>query len=82
MTTNTQPDLTYKHGDMFTTFYAETEQGSKAWKELSSITDGTGKCLRHQASDIILRLRFAGYIVEELKDKNESDDELLYELFK
>ena len=74
------PDLTYKDLGLFTGFYPETKEGEQAWKELASVTDGTGKVLSVQAKEFIASLRKAGYTVSKAKKAEQSIDDILAEL--
>lgn len=61
------PDLTYTDMGLFTMFYPETKEGEQAWRELATVTDGTGKVLTIQSKQFIDSLRKAGYIVQKAK---------------
>lgn len=74
------PDITYKDYGLFTAFYAETKEGEKAWRELASVTDGTGKVLTIQAKQFIASLRKSGYTVTKAKKAEQSLDEIFAEL--
>ena len=74
------PDITYKDHGLFTAFYAETKEGENAWRELASVTDGTGKILTIQAKQFIASLRKAGYTVTKAKKAEASLDEIFSEL--
>ena len=74
------PDITYKDHGLFTAFYAETKEGESAWRELASVTDGTGKVLTIQAKQVIASLRSAGYVVQKAKESKQSLDEIFAEL--
>ena len=71
------PDLTYKDHGLFTAFYAETKEGEDAWRELASVTDGTGKVLTIQAKQFIASLRKAGYSVSKAKKAETIIDDIL-----
>lgn len=75
------PDITYKDHGLFTAFYAETKEGENAWRELASVTDGTGKVLTVQAKQFIVSLRSAGYIVQKAKESKRSLDDIFAELY-
>jgi len=74
------PDITYKDHGLFTAFYAETKEGEDAWRELASVTDGTGKVLTIQAKQFISSLRSAGYVVQKAKESKQSLDDIFAEL--
>ena len=74
------PDITYKDHGLFTAFYAETKEGENAWRELASVTDGTGKVLAIQAKQFIASLRSAGYVVQKAKESKQSLDDIFAEL--
>ena len=74
------PDITYKDHGLFTAFYAETKEGESAWRELASVTDGTGKVLSVQAKQFIASLRKAGYTVSKAKKAEASLDDIFAEL--
>jgi hypothetical protein len=74
------PDITYKDHGLFTAFYAETKEGENAWRELASVTDGTGKVLTVQAKQFIASLRSAGYVVQKAKESKQSLDDIFAEL--
>jgi hypothetical protein len=74
------PDITYKDHGLFTAFYAETKEGENAWRELASVTDGTGKVLTIQAKQFIVSLRSAGYVVQKAKESKRSLDDIFAEL--
>lgn len=74
------PDITYKDHGLFTAFYAETKEGENAWRELASVTDGTGKVLTIQAKQFIASLRKAGYTVSKAKEAEQSLDDIFAEL--
>lgn len=70
-------DLTYQTIGMFTQFLPETKEGEQAWRELATVTQGTGKVLTIQAKQFISDLRKAGYKVTKAKtvkfDEKEFD---------
>ena len=74
------PDITYKDLGLFTAFYPETKEGESAWRELASVTDGTGKVLSIQAKQFVASLRKAGYSVAKAKKAETSLDDILIEL--
>lgn len=74
------PDITYKDLGLFTAFYPETKEGENAWRELASVTDGTGKVLSVQAKQFIASLRNAGYTVSKAKKAEQSLDDIFAEL--
>ena len=74
------PDITYKDCGLFTAFYAETKEGEEAWRELASVTDGTGKVLTVQAKQFIASLRKAGYTIAKAKKAEQSLDDIFAEL--
>jgi len=74
------PDITYKDHGLFTAFYAETKEGENAWRELASVTDGTGMVLTIQAKQFIASLRSAGYVVHKAKESKQSLDDIFAEL--
>ena len=74
------PDITYKDYGLFTAFYAETKEGEEVWRELASVTDGTGKVLTIQAKQFIASLRKAGYTVTKAKKAEQNLDDIFAEL--
>lgn len=74
------PDITYKDCGLFTAFYPETKEGEEAWRELASVTDGTGKVLTIQAKQFIANLRKAGYTVTKAKKAEQNLDDIFAEL--
>ena len=75
------PDITYKDHGLFTAFYAETKEGENAWRELASVTDGTGNVLTIQAKQFIASLRSAGYVVQKTKESKQSLEDIFAELY-
>lgn len=76
-------DLSYRVGDLFTSFYPDTPQGVVAWRELADFTDGTGKVLSIELPQLIHSLKSAGYTVAEMPEQKltkEEIDELVNEL--
>jgi hypothetical protein len=71
-------DLTYRTGDMFTAFLANTPAGEEAWKKIAAETDGTGKVQNSHVESTIQQLRDAGYTVSEGDDPTAINaDELM-----
>lgn len=73
-------DLTYTTDKMFTTFFAETEQGAEAWNVLASETNGTAKFFKGQTKSVIAQLRKAGYKVSKAKPVTITLDDIFAEL--
>lgn len=73
-------DLSYRKGDLFTTFYANTPEGEAAWNQLAKSTDGTGKVFTVQLDQCLQALRKAGYTVSVEKETALSIDNVLSEL--
>lgn len=74
------PDITYKDHGLFTQFMPETKEGEQAWRELATVTQGTGKVLIIQAKQFIASLRKAGYTVTKAKKAEQNLDDIFSEL--
>ena len=74
------PDITYKDLGLFTVFIPETKEGESAWRELASVTDGTGKVLSVQAKQFVASLRKAGYTVTRAKKAEQNLGDIFAEL--
>ena len=74
------PDVTYRKGDVFTTFLPETPAGETAWRDMAEGTAGTGKVFNAEAPRIIAALRAAGYVVKRAKPEPVEIHSLLAEL--
>ena len=83
-----KPDLEYRKFGMFTSFYPNTEQGKKAWMELSQMTNdllkemfgddqeanySNGKVFTKALPKVLKSLEDAGYTVAKLKDDPNLD---------
>lgn len=73
-------DITYSQDKMFTTFYAENENGAILWNEMASQMDGVAKVLNFEAQKVISQIKQSGYSVAKAKKVTMSDDVLLSEL--
>lgn len=73
----TAPDITYRDGGLFVSFFPETDAGKVAWQEIADGTDGTAKVLSVHLARTLLQLRRAGYTVHKAKPVTMTDDELL-----
>jgi hypothetical protein len=64
---------------MFVSFMPLTDAAVPAWRELASVTDGTGKVLATDSARVIAALRKAGYSVTTRRQKIASEElDLLY----
>lgn len=52
---------------LFTLFLPNTPAGEKVWREIATLTEGTGKFLKIEADSVIQKLRSAGYTVTKAK---------------
>lgn len=62
-----KPDVTYTESGLFVAFYADTQAGEEACRELAKHSDGTCKFLAPQRAGIVAQLRAAGYRVAKAK---------------
>jgi hypothetical protein len=56
-------DFSYIDQGLFTAFIPNTPEAETAWRELATVTEGTGKVPTIQAKQFIYQLRKAGYTV-------------------
>lgn len=56
-------DFSYTDQGLFTAFIPNTKAAETAWRELATVTDGTGKVPTVQAKQFIHQLKVAGYTV-------------------
>lgn len=62
-----KPDVTYTESGLFVAFYADTQAGEEACRELAKHSEGTCKFLASQKAGVIAQLRAAGYRVAKAK---------------
>ena len=74
------PDLTYRRDGMFTRFFAETEVGAVAWRQIAEQCEGVAAVFCWQEADTLRQLRAAGYVVRMAKTPEMTIDEILSEL--
>lgn len=74
------PDLTYKRGrDGFVAFFPETGAGHIAWCQLVGQNEGP-RVFGPHAAQVIAKLRAAGYVVKQARNRKVDTDLLLEEL--
>ena len=73
-------DLTYTTGNMFTTFYANTDSGVIAWNTMANELNGCAKIQNNHLASTLYQLRQAGYSVGKEKPSKLSIDDILNQL--
>ncbi|MGF6996768.1 hypothetical protein [Paraburkholderia sp. GAS32] len=80
-TTATKTDISYKKDGLFTTFFADSQQGGTAVSDLMTQNGGSNKVLTIHADAVITQLRAAGYTVRKARPVSAKEvDSILAEL--
>lgn len=73
-------DFSYFDDGLFTSFLPNTKEAESAWRELASVTEGTGKVLTIQKAQFIYQLKKAGFTVGKGQRPSMDIDDILAEL--
>lgn len=73
------PDITYLKTGFFTTFFSETKEGDKIYKEIIE-QNGSPKILTRDLKNVLYQIKNAGYTVKKAKKPTLSIDDIFKEL--